>query len=550
MQKTKTNHLSKHDHWQHTSVAKTPYSRHNITMFYTVSTPPGCSASIPPLAPPFDNSSGLQSNAYITSYSGTLQVSSRGETQVGLGILFGGSDSSPRVDSSGIPVDDDPFLEDPSPFLDSLRPPSLNTLSAESLCLRYPPTPEDDARAAGGDLHASSSSFSIRDWIIHPSSSPTTTSDALCGSSTDPHQCEVAPDALSRPLATGTLVNVNLPSPVLAYPGTPTVIKAAVPAASQTRSPPTNTDNSHGSMQAVFLQVVERICFGHAPATACLSPNQTLVSRMDCASPDVSELPSPQPPDVIFAGFDIVRSPGRLITTPIEATRELASNNIFNVGTSLLSSRDTLSSRCSNGLLVSPDTPVFNIHEGISECDLQRRANRYRRRYPGRNLDRHWLLKYAGKLNKDGKAIQDYRCYISGCAQVNKRRDHIIVHICSHVNERPFACRHWFAALSSTRANKCKVDGLFRSHMTFLRRNECKRHEAGHSGLKPFVCRFCSPPSARFARQDLLTRHARRAHGMNPRDQRERLQQAPEMVGWSGKNGPVQKSARMGVLHS
>ncbi|KAI0251314.1 hypothetical protein BJV78DRAFT_1081639, partial [Lactifluus subvellereus] len=61
-----------------------------------------------------------------------------------------------------------------------------------------------------------------------------------------------------------------------------------------------------------------------------------------------------------------------------------------------------------------------------------------------------------------------YRCYISGCAQVNKRRDHIIVHICSHVNERPFACRH------------CQ--------MTFLRRNECKRHEAGHSGQKPFVC--------------------------------------------------------------
>jgi hypothetical protein len=34
------------------------------------------------------------------------------------------------------------------------------------------------------------------------------------------------------------------------------------------------------------------------------------------------------------------------------------------------------------------------------------------------------------------------------------------------------------------------------------------------------------------------------------RDQRERLQQTPEMVGWSGEHGPVQKRARMGVLHS
>jgi hypothetical protein len=84
--------------------------------------------------------------------------------------------------------------------------------------------------------------------------------------------------------------------------------------------------------------------------------------------------------------------------------------------------------------------------------------------------------------------------------------------------------------------------------MTFLRRNECKRHEAGHSGLKPFVCRFCSPPAARFARQDLLTRHTRRAHGMTPRDQRERFSQTPETAAWSGENGPVQKKARLASL--
>ena len=92
------------------------------------------------------------------------------------------------------------------------------------------------------------------------------------------------------------------------------------------------------------------------------------------------------------------------------------------------------------------------------------------------------------------------------------------------------------------------LTGLFCSQMTFLRRNECKRHEAGHSGLKPYVCRLCPPPAAKFARQDLLTRHARRAHGITPRDHREKFQLTPEMAVWSesGENGPVQKKARIG----
>ena len=93
--------------------------------------------------------------------------------------------------------------------------------------------------------------------------------------------------------------------------------------------------------------------------------------------------------------------------------------------------------------------------------------------------------------------------------------------------------------------------GLFYSQMKFLRRNECKRHEAGHSGLKPFVCRLCSPPAAKFARQDLLTRHARRAHGITARDHRAKFQLTPEMIAWSESgenNGPVQKRARMASL--
>jgi len=108
------------------------------------------------------------------------------------------------------------------------------------------------------------------------------------------------------------------------------------------------------------------------------------------------------------------------------------------------------------------------------------------------------------------------------------------------------------ATFPSICTNKCGLTGLFCSQMTFLRRNECKRHEAGHSGLKPFVCRLCPPPAAKFARQDLLTRHARRTHGVTTRDHREKFQLTPEMAVWSesGENGPVQKRARMGSLRS
>lgn len=414
-------------------------------MFYSISTPPGtsplafqASAPTPLLAPPFDSS-----NAYIRSYSGTL--SSHAETQIGLGILLSSSDSLTHVgQKSPVIFVDSPFLEDPPPFLDSPRSPTLNAISpAAALRLRCSPDPEDDVHFVDADLNSSTSAFSIRDWIVHPSSSPAT-SDALCGSSIIPHQCELAPDALSRPSDTLTGTNACLPSVALAVPESSVGVNSVVPAIPQTRSPSTSADGPRASMETAFLQVVERVCFSDVPAMACLSPSQTLISRGNNASPDEFDLPDLQYPDIMSPGPDIGRSPGRVSTAPVEAPRELASNSILAVGTTSISPRNILSPNgCSKRLLVSPDTPVYNVHEGISEYDLQRRANRYRRRYPGRSLDRHWLLKYAGKLNKDGKAIEDYRCYISGCPQVNKRRDHIIVHICSHANERPFACRHW-----------------------------------------------------------------------------------------------------------
>ena len=97
---------------------------------------------------------------------------------------------------------------------------------------------------------------------------------------------------------------------------------------------------------------------------------------------------------------------------------------------------------------------------------------------------------------------------------------------------------------------KRRLTACIRSHMTFLRRNECKRHEAGHSGLKPFVCRLCRAPAARFARQDLLTRHARRAHAHDAtaRDQHEKRQRTPDIAAHSGEQGPVRKRARVAAL--
>ena len=417
-------------------------------MISIISTPPALalqsSVFTPLLPPPFDDSNGLQSNARITSYS--ENPSSRSETQIGLGILLGGSnpDSLPRADSPVI-HEDEPFLEYPL-FLSSPQSPAANAPSpGEGLRLQCSPSaPEYGSQIVHADLNAFSSAFSIRDWIVNPSSSPAP-SDALCGSSTVPQRFESAPDILSQP--SNTLANINSFSLALTVsPGTSSAgINPAVLAAPRTRSPFTEKDDGHRrSMETVFLQVVERICFSRSPVRDCPSPSQTWIPRKDYVPASASEFAGALPKDGILAGPSCGPNSGCLLATPLGASSGLASNSFLTLGTAFMSPPNTLSSNGHmKGLLVSPDTPVFNMHEGISEYDLQRRANRYRRRYPGRSLDRHWLLKYAGKLNKDGKAMEDYRCYISGCAQVNKRRDHIIVHICSHVNERPFACRYW-----------------------------------------------------------------------------------------------------------
>ncbi|KAG1753801.1 uncharacterized protein EDB91DRAFT_1215221 [Suillus paluster] len=134
-------------------------------------------------------------------------------------------------------------------------------------------------------------------------------------------------------------------------------------------------------------------------------------------------------------------------------------------------------------------SPILNAHTGIELTELTFRAQRYRARHSAQQIDRGWLMHFAGKLTDRGELIDEFRCYVVGCGQRNKRRDHIIVHVGAHVDQRPFGC-----SMCSQR---------------FLRKNECKRHEASHTGVRPYHCEVCGQT---FVRQDLLKRHSRRSH--------------------------------------
>ncbi|KIM90653.1 hypothetical protein PILCRDRAFT_811099 [Piloderma croceum F 1598] len=181
------------------------------------------------------------------------------------------------------------------------------------------------------------------------------------------------------------------------------------------------------------------------------------------------------------------RSP--LLALPFQSNQQAAFTSVLDCG-----SHDA-----------SEDTPVLNAHLGINLTELVDRADKYRARFPGRAIDKKWLMAYAGKLTKRGELLEDYRCYVNGCTQKNKRRDHILVHVGSHVDQRLFVC------------SVCP--------MRFLRKNECKRHEASHSGERPFVCAVCPPCEDKtFVRQDLLKRHLKRAHNI---EQTEKQNQRP-----------------------
>ncbi|EGO01711.1 hypothetical protein SERLA73DRAFT_158919 [Serpula lacrymans var. lacrymans S7.3] len=142
-------------------------------------------------------------------------------------------------------------------------------------------------------------------------------------------------------------------------------------------------------------------------------------------------------------------------------------------------------------------SPILNAHLGIGLDELIFRADRYRMRHPGEEVDKQWLMHFAGKLSERGELLDEFRCYVAGCEQKNKRRDHILVHIGAHIDQRPFQCA------------VCP--------MRFLRKNECKRHEASHTGYKPYTCMICLEDKS-FARQDLLKRHLKRTHSIGSKD--------------------------------
>ena len=96
-----------------------------------------------------------------------------------------------------------------------------------------------------------------------------------------------------------------------------------------------------------------------------------------------------------------------------------------------------------NLLPINLGTPVFDAHRGIDIEELKAKAERYRLRNQGRDYDKRWLISFAGKLSARGELMDEFRCYVAGCKQSNKRRDHILIHVGAHLDQRPFKCMHW-----------------------------------------------------------------------------------------------------------
>ena len=102
-------------------------------------------------------------------------------------------------------------------------------------------------------------------------------------------------------------------------------------------------------------------------------------------------------------------------------------------------------SHCDESTLppINLGTPVLDAHRGIDIEVLKAKAERYRLRNQGRDYDKRWLISFAGKLSPRGELVDEFRCYITGCKQTNKRRDHILIHVGAHLDQRPFKCIYW-----------------------------------------------------------------------------------------------------------
>lgn len=251
------------------------------------------------------------------------------------------------------------------------------------------------------------------------------------------------------------------------------------------------------------------------PSQDCLSPRLIHDIVTILSSSATQETDQPEPMSVIYSeqvSFEQRAPQKRTRASPIIKMETSLDASILRALPQrqeecyVLSSCDNFSFPASNNMFssrqtrVEPDrgiysdphpSPILNAHLGIELSDLAFRAERYRARHSAQEIDRGWLMHFAGKLSDRGELIEEFRCYVVGCGQRNKRRDHIIVHVGAHVDQRPFGC------------SMCP--------QRFLRKNECKRHEASHTGVRPYHCDVCGQT---FVRQDLLKRHTKRTHGL------------------------------------
>ncbi|KAF8639891.1 hypothetical protein AX17_001143 [Amanita inopinata Kibby_2008] len=108
---------------------------------------------------------------------------------------------------------------------------------------------------------------------------------------------------------------------------------------------------------------------------------------------------------------------------------------------------------CKEDIPIDLGTPVTHAHLGITLSELQEKAERYRLRNHAAisrmgdmevEYDKRWLLSFVGRLSPMGESIHEFRCYVAGCAQTNKRRDHILIHLGAHLGQRPFKCSEWY----------------------------------------------------------------------------------------------------------
>jgi hypothetical protein len=203
--------------------------------------------------------------------------------------------------------------------------------------------------------------------------------------------------------------------------------------------------------------------------------------------------------DVAFAASSVMIQHARALSRPRIIKRKSSTQDVSR----------TVNQECAHPIV--PGTPILDAHRGIGQGELEVKARRYQQRNPRvEAFDKQWLASFSGKLSDKGEMIKDFRCYVVGCTQVNKRQDHMIVHVGSHLDQRPFKCDKWRVYLShstTTRAN------LLHSPAGFLRKNELKRHEQSHDLSRPFACPHCK---ASFKRQDLCVRHLKNKHHKEP----------------------------------